>query len=242
MVLTFQNLCQRQWENYFWQMELLRFARVELSEPLSPGASDIACLLVRDYLKHSHSALLMLCKWIPQLLLFLAKMLHVKFNQVFRSNFQIMRNTEEKWKAKAKKKKKIIKHRKWKGNPPKPGCQLLSRRFACAIWKALLPAQLIIYWSKHTCFRDAKSLLALREAWDPTDTFQWACAELMTSGNMQNAQPCRTRTALIIYTQFLTEASPHTSNPRFHFLWASTPQWAWFSSHTRPAPGTFDNG
>ena len=62
-----------------------------------------------------------------------------------------------------KQKKKIIKHRKWKGNPPKPCCQLPSGRFSHSIWKALLQAQLTIYWRKRTCLRDPGPLLGLRE-------------------------------------------------------------------------------
>ena len=61
-----------------------------------------------------------------------------------------------------KQKKKIIKHRKWKRNPPKPCCQLPSGRFSRSIWKALLQAQLIIYWRKHTCLRDCWAFLELQ--------------------------------------------------------------------------------
>lgn len=63
---------------------------------------------------------------------------------------------------KRQKKKRSIKHRKWKGNPPKPCGQLQSRRFAHAIGNALLQAQLIICWSN----THASEVLLLSWAWE----------------------------------------------------------------------------
>lgn len=76
---------------------------------------------------------------------------YLSFLRVQAEQYRILACKNALWKAEEK---KIIKHRKWKGNPPKPCCQLPSRRFAHSIWKALLQARLRMYWNKHTCLRD----------------------------------------------------------------------------------------
>lgn len=86
---------------------------------------------------------------------------YLSFLRVQAEQYRIVACKNALWKAEEK---KIIKPRKWKGNPPKPRCQLLSKRFARAIWKALLRAQLTKRSSKHTCLRDPGPLWGFREA------------------------------------------------------------------------------
>lgn len=86
---------------------------------------------------------------------------YLSFLGVQAEQYRILACKNALWKASGKK-KRSIKHRKWKGNPPKPCGQLRSRRFAHAIWKALFQAQLMICWSN----THVSEVLLLSWAWE----------------------------------------------------------------------------
>lgn len=101
---------------------------------------------------------------------------YLSFLGVQAEQYRILACKNALWKASEK--KRSIKHRKWKGNPPKPCGQLRSGRFAHAVWNALLQAQLIICWSN----THASEVLLLSWAWGCWEERQvWSSPELSTA-------------------------------------------------------------